>query len=291
MTDTELNDSMFPAFRRMVERVPALKNPRGAFFKRLPRILGQGRTRARNFDAPPSPWERQLELVNLQLPTGVTYSEDVAAEIDAARAALEEVRASLATLEGRRRFAEAALARIPLPEERKGLKDDTWFAGRLVLLSGGGGLGWSWGLTVRHAVISDLPPDVDYVARAYPHAEAIVSESLLEPEAFAERLQLALRMTRAINGTRQGEVALCDVERMFRLASQRDRFWSSPSRANFVDVPESVFVANFMVHSNDDLRRRFELIPARREDLKKALYLPTNPEGTAVAPFVAIRTR
>lgn len=284
-------DPMFPAFETFIDSVPELKNPKGALFKKIPRILGKGNTRARNFEAPPSVWERQLELTKLQLPAELHYPESVLSEVAAARDAIDVTQKTLQSAEGRRRFAAKVIQDLPIPEEKKGFKDNRWFAGHFILTHSGDGLSWSWGITEHHDVIADLPPEHDYIVKAHAHAISVVQECILPPEEFARKLQLAVAIARHISGSKGTDVPLSDVARVFKVACQADRFWNSPSRTNFRDVPDCAFVANFIASASEELNKKFEFVAATLDQAKRALFLPANSEGTQVRPFIAVRAR
>ena len=59
---------LFPELESYVERTGLLSNAKGILAARLPRILGQGKTRAEGLDLPPAAIERQQELLALSLP-------------------------------------------------------------------------------------------------------------------------------------------------------------------------------------------------------------------------------
>ncbi len=69
--------SPFPAFEQFVDRHGLLANPKGILAAKLPRILGQGQTRAIGLDMPPALIERQQELVSLNLPDTLRPTPDV----------------------------------------------------------------------------------------------------------------------------------------------------------------------------------------------------------------------
>src|SRR5881392_692311 len=123
---------LFPAFERLVERSPAFSNAKGMLAARLPRILGQGQTRAEGLKLPPAEIERQQELIALSFPDGVTPDAEVLKEIEDASRAVEELKARMRNVEHRRRFALEVLHKLKTTQ--KGVKDNQFYAGRLVLV-------------------------------------------------------------------------------------------------------------------------------------------------------------
>src|SRR5205085_2474950 len=107
-------------------------NAKGIIAARLPRILGQGQTRAEGLDMPPATIERQQELVALSLPEEASRDPGVQNEIAEARRAVEAHTEHMRHPENRRRFAMQVLHR--LEDVPTGNKDNQFFAGRLVLV-------------------------------------------------------------------------------------------------------------------------------------------------------------
>ena len=81
---------------------------------------------------------------------------------------------------------------------------------------------------------------------------------------FLDRLQLAWSMARHFESG--DDVLIVDVARMFKIAAQDERFWNTPARRNFEDIPEAVFIANLINwrRNKDAVKQRdsFELVPA-----------------------------
>ena len=88
MSETANTPPLFPAIERFVDRTGLLVNAKGILAARLPRILGQGQTRAEGLDMPPATIERQQELLALTLPEEAARDGGVQAEIAAARQAI-----------------------------------------------------------------------------------------------------------------------------------------------------------------------------------------------------------
>lgn len=285
--------TLFPAFERFVERTPALSNPKGMLAARLPRILGQGQTRADGLKLPPAEIERQQELVALALPDGLTPDDEVQKEIAAAHRAVQEHKEDMRHAERRRRFALQVLHKLETAQT--GVKDNQFYAGRLVLVPDNSGQNWSWSMTSHYAVISKIPADLDYVVAAYEAADRIVDEWTLPVELFLDRLDLAWTMARHFSA--KDDVLIGDVARLFKIAAQGDRFWGTPARRNFEDVPDAVFIANLINwrRSRDPAgpKDRFELVPATLNQAhgskSKAFYVPANAEGTVVRPMIHMR--
>src|SRR5438046_1460942 len=104
--------SLFPAFERFVERTGLLANAKGFLAARLPRILGQGQTRAEGLDMPPATIERQQELQSLTLPEEASKDSDVQSEIAEARRTVDAHTEHMRHTENRRRFAMEVLHRL-----------------------------------------------------------------------------------------------------------------------------------------------------------------------------------
>jgi hypothetical protein len=287
------NTSLFPAFERLVERTPALANPKGMLAARLPRILGQGQTRADGLKLPPAEIERQQELASLSLPDGVTTDEDVRKEIADAGEAVQKHKQHMRHAEHRRRFALQVLHE--LNDVQTGVKDNQFFAGRLVLVPDNSGQNWAWSMTPHYAIISKIPADVEYLVAAHRAADRIVDEWTLPVELFLDRLDLAWTIARHFSA--KDDVLIGDVARVFKIAAQGERFWGTPARRNFEDVPDAVFIANLINwrRSRDagSSKERFELVPATLNQAhgskSKAFYVPANAEGTVVRPMIHMR--
>ena len=284
---------LFPAFERFVERHGLLANAKGILAARLPRILGQGQTRAEGLNMPPAVIERQQELVALSLPEGAAIDSEVQREIANAKRALDEHIEHMRHPENRRRFALQALQR--LEGVNTGNKDNQFFAGRLILVSDKGGQNWAWSMTAHYPVIAKIPADVDYIVSAYKAADRIVDERTMPVDLFLDRLRLAWTMARHF--TSGDDVLIADVARMFKIAAQNERFWGTPSRRNFEDVPEAVFIANLINWRRNrdaaNARDNIELVPATLNQAhgpkSRAFFIPGNAEGTIVRPMIYMR--
>src|SRR3954462_9424412 len=99
---------LFPAFERFVQEAK-LDRARGSLSAKLPRILGQGTTRATGLPDPPAPIERKTELAGLEFPADPPAPKDVLREVDAAREDVETLRAEMKRPDGVRRFITSCL--------------------------------------------------------------------------------------------------------------------------------------------------------------------------------------
>jgi hypothetical protein len=285
--------SLFPALERFVERTGLLANAKGILSARLPRILGQGQTRAEGLDMPPATIERQQELLALALPEEASRDPGVQSEIAEARRAVEAHTKHMRHPENRRRFAMQVLHRLEgVPT---GNKDNQFFAGRLVLVPDKSGQNWAWSMTPHYPVIAKIPADIEYVVSAYAASERIVEKWTMPMDRFLDRLSLAWTMARHFG---EGDnVFIADVARFFKIAAQDERFWGSPARRNFEDVPEAVFIANLINwrrhRDAPGSREIFELVPATLNQAhgpkSRAFFVPGNAEGTVVRPMIYIR--
>jgi hypothetical protein len=286
------NPPLFPAFERFVERNALLANAKGILAARLPRILGQGQTRAEGLSMAPAVIERQQELLALSLPQGITLDPEVQREIAEARRHVEAHGEQMRHAENRRRFALQALHRLEgVPT---GNKDNQFFAGRLVLVSDKGGQNWAWSMTPHYPVISRIPADIEYVVSAYEAADRIVDHWTLPVDVFLSKLRLAWTMAKHF--TSSDDVLIADVARLFKIAVQNERFFGTPARRNFEDVPEAVFIANLINwrrHRDAAIRDSFELVPATLNQAhgprSRAFFVPANAEGTVVRPMIYMR--
>lgn len=287
------DEPLFPALAKFVERNGLLANAKGILAARLPRILGQGQTRAEGLNMPPAVIERQQELIALSLPGHLAIDPTVEGEIAEAKRALDAHAAHMRHPEHRRRFALHVLHR--LEDVQKGSKDNQFFAGRLILVSDQSGQNWAWSMTAHYPVIAKIPADIDYVVNAHQAAERIVDAWTLPMEVFLNRVTLAWKMAKHF--TAGDNVLIADVARMFKVAAQSERFWGTPARRNFQDVPEAIFIANLINwrHRGESgtWRDSFELVPATLNQAhgrkSRAFFVPANPEGTTVRPMIYMR--
>ncbi|MGO9455374.1 MAG: hypothetical protein ACLQDV_30650 [Candidatus Binataceae bacterium] len=285
--------NLFPQFERFVAETPALAAEKGSLAAKLPRILGQGKTRATDLDLPPAQIERMAEYVSLVLPAHFKLPEAVCAEMASVKRALEAKYEELGAPEAIRRLSVESLR--ALEGVRTGLQDNYYFAGRLVLRSSRNGREWRWCLTPEYEIISKIPADLLYITKAFSAAEAMLQRLILKAEEFEAKLKLSWQMARHFSAS--DDVLLMDVARMFKIAQQGEKFWRAPQRQFFVDAPDASFMANLLnwrskggPGSSD-----FEFVPATLNQAhgpqSKAFYIPVNPEGTQVRPIIYMRLK
>ena len=283
---------LFPELERFVQENRLLENKKGILAVRIPRVLGRGRTAADGLALPPAEIERKRELLTLTLPPEADSDAGVQREIDEAREFVREHDERMRHPDEQRRFVLQALREVP--EDKTGNKNNHFFAGRLVLVPEKGGKSWSWSMTPHYPVIAKIPSDIGYVVHAYEASERIVEECMMPVETFIDRLALAWGMAQHFGKNKN--VLIADVAKFFKIAAQGDRFWRSPARRNFSDVPEAVFIANLINWKRNRASgptAKFELVPATLNQAhgtkSRVFYVPSNPEGTSVQPMIYIR--
>jgi hypothetical protein len=295
MTDDTIETAdapLFPAFEAFADR--QLKGQTsGSLSAKLPRILGQGRTRAEGLDLPPAPIERRMTLGGLELPASLGVPNDVLSEMREAQREAERELTAMKRPEVATRFAVGVIKRLQakLGATAAGQKDGQYFAGQFVLVSDKTGANWAWSLTKHYPIISKIPPDADYIVAAHAAAEIAVQALVLAPEMFEQRLALSHAMARVFsNGD---DVLIQDVARMYRVAGQSDKFWSSPAKRLFEDVPDGALIANITAWRRSRPDSGFTFVPATLNQSMganaKAFYLPTNAEGTMTRPVIYLR--
>jgi hypothetical protein len=283
---------MFPAFEAFAERELRGKVS-GVLSAKLPRILGQGRTRAEGLNLPPAPIERRQTLAGLDLPASTGLPPEALAEIHEAKREAERELAIMKTPDGSRRFAVGVIKRLQstLGADAAGQKDGQYYAGRFVLVPDKAGANWAWSLTKYYPIVSKIPPDAEYVIQAHAAAEAAMAVLVLEPDAFEQRLALAHAMARVFSAGE--DVLIQDVARMYKVAGQSDRFWSTPAKRLFEDVPDGALIANISAWRRTRPDSGFTFVPATLNQSMganaKAFYLPANPEGTSTRPVIYLR--
>ena len=208
---------LFPAFEKLGQETLARQGI-CILSAKLPRILGQGRTRARGFSICP---QRRSNLPRpLPALTSSPRSEcplrkrsksarpdaKVELELEAMQAASRNQ-----AVRSRRDQAASGLTRT----RDRGQKDGQYYAGRFVLTHDKAGANWAWSLNEYYPIISKIPPDPDYVVRAHAEAEGAVQALVLAPETFEQRLTLSHAMARVFS---TGEdVLIQDVAQCTRL--------------------------------------------------------------------------
>ena len=294
MTDETLEapTPLFPAFEAWAEQNLRGKVS-GNLSAKLPRVLGQGRTRAEGLDLPPAPIERRQTLAGLDLSSELRVPPEVEHEIrEAGRQADRELEA-MKRPDSIKRFAVGVIKQLQatLGLEAAGQKDGQYYAGRFVLVHDKGGANWAWSLTKFYPIISKIPPDLGYVVRAHTEAEAAVHALVLAPEPFEHRLTLSHAMARVFSSGE--DVLIQDVARMYKVAGQNEKFWNAPTKRLFEDLPDGAFIANISAWRRSRPDSGFTFVPATLNQSMganaKAFYLPTNAEGTMTRPVIYLR--
>ena len=283
----------FPAFERFVSENDLLVKATGSLAAKLPRIVGQGTTRAVGLELPPAPIERKIELVSLEIPGGIKLPESVLREIENVQRELDQELREVTTEEGSRRLCSHVIGGLPI---KGGIKNNYFYAGRFLLVPDKKTLSWAWSITPHYPIISKIPPDPDYMIQAYEAAEKKVVEVVMDHRDFELKLGLAWRMARHFS--RSDEVLIVDVARMFLISAQDNKFWQSPQRKFYKDLPQAAFISNFLSWKQKQSvgdEAKFELIPAvlnqtLRSDAQ-VFYLPLDYEGTQTRPYRYIRMR
>lgn len=285
-------DELFPAFTRFVKESGLIDKAKGNLAAKLPRILGHGTTRAVGLDCPPAPIERKIEFASFRPPSNFTLPQPVLQERLQAESDVEQLKNELLREEGIRRLATRSLQEI---DADGGYRDGRFFAGRLILASEKGGLDWSWSITSYYPIIKRIPPDPEYIAKAFKAAQNQIGSLTMPPEQFESKLLLSWTLARHFSRT--DDVLVTDVMKMFNIAGQEGKFWQNPQRQLFRDLPEAAFVINLINwrQSRGASAGVFEFVPATLHQAHgqsaKVFYFPMNQEGTEVRPMVYLRRR
>ena len=295
MSDTSVIEGLFPSFTRFVQSTGLVDKAKGNLSAKIPRILGQGKSKADRLDLPPALIERKQELATFVFPQGYDAPDDVLEEIAAAKRDIEAVKADLRTEEGVRRLAVGTIQRIGGEAGFSGMMDGHYFADRLILSCNKGAMEWSWSITPHYPVISGIPPDAEYIFQAFEQARHQIRDMTLPDLVFEEKLALAWSIARHFSDS--DDVKVLDVMKMFRVAAQDDRFWQAPQKKFFMDWPEGHFVVNLINWrmKTAEMTAAFEFVPATLHQASgkdaRVFYLPMNKTGTEVRPMVYIRKK
>ncbi|MCK9264438.1 MAG: hypothetical protein M0R18_11545 [Deltaproteobacteria bacterium] len=280
-----MSDTLFPEVERYIEEVGMLNKLKG-HQAQLYRILGQGRTRSKELDLPPAVIERKMELVAFKPLQEPEIPTPVKSEIEEVRKNLESELARLKKAEEQKKLANQVLRQ--LQGINCGIKDNRFFAGRLILSSEKGGKEWTWSLTPYYPIIANIPPDPAYIANAFVSAEKVLQDIILPPEIFETKLHLAWQLARHF--TIGEKVLIIDVARMYKVAGQPDRFWNAPKKGTFVDMVDAAFIANLINWLKHPGGKAFSFAQATLHQAHgrnaKAFYLPVNVEGTQTRPVI-----
>lgn len=285
-----MSNSLFPRVEKYIDDQGLLTKLKG-HQAQLYRILGQGSTKARGMDIPPAEIERKMELAAFKPLHDPEVPEPVRMEIDRVRRELEGELSTLKKVEEQKKLANQVLRGLGL--SHSGIKDNRFYAGRLILNCENNGKSWSWSLTPHYPIIDNIPPDSKYVQKAYEVAEELLKEILLDPEVFENRLKLSWLIARHF--TPGEKILIIDVARMYKIAGQPDRFWSAPKKGTFVEMVDAAFIANLINWLKQPVEKTFSFSQATLHQAHgkntKAFYLPVNAEGTQTRPVIYIEKK
>jgi len=280
-------DSLFPLVEQYIEKEGLLNKLKG-HQAQIYRILGQGNTRAKGLDLSPATIERKMELVAFKPLQDAQVPKLVWDEVCRVRKELESEFSFLKKVEEQKKLANQVLQGLGISQ--RGVKDNRFFAGRLILSCDNSGKSWMWSLTPHYPILENIPPDAQYILKAYEAAEELLKEMLLKPDVFEDRLQLSWLIARHFS---PGEkILIVDVARMYKVAGQPEKFWSSPKKGTFVELVDAAFIANLINWLKQPGERSFSFSQATLHQAHgkntKAFFLPTNAEGTQTRPVIYI---
>ncbi|MBV5330372.1 MAG: hypothetical protein JZU65_22530 [Chlorobium sp.] len=284
--------SLFPEVERYIVAQKMLMTFGGGNQAQLYRILGQGQTKSKELNLPPAEIERKMELVACKPLQNPDLPAVVLSEVKAVQASLETELASLKKADVQKRLANQVLR--SLVGVKSGIKDNQFYAGRLILGTDKAGVKWSWSLTPYYPIIANIPPDLVYLENAYMAAESLLDELIMPSEIFETRLNLAWTLARHFSlGER---VLIIDVARMYKIAGQSEKFWNVPQKSTFADIPDGAFIANlihWMKQPGDKKSYSFVQATLHQAHGKnaKVYYLPSNAEATITRPVVYIEKK
>lgn len=282
---------MFPEFEKFAQEENLLaKKLTGNLDAKIPRILGQGKTKAVGMDIPPAMIERKQEYVTLELPASLNAPGSVRTEQLRIKEELEKELKQLCSEEGARSLASRVIQQIHV--EPQGLKNNYFYAGRFLLIPDKKRASWSWSITPHYPIIEKIPPDLEYLVKAYAIAEEKYEQIVTSPEDFEKKLELSWLLANQFSETKD-KVLLSDVARMYIITAQDNKFWSNPQKKFFVDVPEASFIANLVNYKRNYSNQNgpmFEFMPATLNDSyrKNVYHMPLDREGTQTRPYVYI---
>ncbi len=285
-------ETLFPQFEAFV-REARLDRAGGSLSAKLPRILGQGTTKATGMKDPPAPIERKAELAGLEFPADPAPPEAVREEVRAAAEEVARVRAELKRPDGLRRFVAECFQGLDV---EKGQSNGYYFAGRLLLCESKGGLEWAWSVTPHYPIIDRIPPDPEYVVKAHQLAQEKIRTLVVKPEEFEQRLTLAWHMARRLARS-DDDVLVTDVMKMYQVAGQDDKFWQNPKRVYYKDLPEAAFVVNILSWRSTATSSAtpFAFVPATLSQASgkgaKVFFMPLNAAGSEVRPMIYLRRK
>lgn len=290
MRDKEKN-ILFPEFEKFAKDKNLLSTKlTGSLDAKVPRILGKGKTKAVGLDIPPAPIERKQEFVSLELPPNFNVPLAVLREQDQVKKDLERELKHLRSEEGSRSLASKVIRSLSL--DTQGIKNNYFYAGKFLLIPDKKRASWSWSITPHYPIIEKIPPDFDYIIKAFSIAEEKVTQMVVSPEDFEKKLELSWMLAKSFS-KKEDKILLSDVARMFVVASQDNKFWSNPQKKFFTDIPDASFIANLVNYKRNyksESSPIFEFMPATLNDSysKNVYHIPLDVEGTQTRPYVYI---
>lgn len=282
---------MFPEFEKFAKDKNLLSTKlTGSLDAKVPRILGKGKTKAVGLDIPPAPIERKQEFVSLELPPNFNVPLAVLREQDQVKKDLERELKHLRSEEGSRSLASKVIRSLSL--DTQGIKNNYFYAGKFLLIPDKKRASWSWSITPHYPIIEKIPPDFDYIIKAFSIAEEKVTQMVVSPEDFEKKLELSWMLAKSFS-KKEDKILLSDVARMFVVASQDNKFWSNPQKKFFTDIPDASFIANLVNYKRNyksESSPIFEFMPATLNDSysKNVYHIPLDVEGTQTRPYVYI---
>lgn len=282
---------MFPEFEKYAKQENLLsKKLTGSLDAKLPRILGQGKTKAVGLDLLPAPIERKQEFANLEFPPTFKVPQAVIEERSRIKLEVEKELRQLCSEEGARSLASSVIRGIKA--DPQGLKNNYFYAGTFLLIPDKKRASWSWSITPHYPVIEKIPPDFDYLVKAFTVAEETVEKMLVTPDEFEKQLELSWHLAMHFTGNSE-KVLLSDVARMYVITAQDSKFWGNPQKRFFNDVPDASFIANLVNYKRNyksPSGPKFEFMPATLNDSyrKNIYHIPLDREGTQTRPYVYI---
>jgi len=285
-------ESLFPTVEKYIEDTDMMNKLKGNQAQ-LYRIIGQGKTKSKKLEFPPTDIERKMELVAFKPLKGKNIPEEVSKEIEEVKQSLDIELAKLKKRDVQKRLSNQTLR--SLEGVKTGMKDNHFFAGRLILVTNKAGKNWSWCLTPYYPIISDIPPDFEYLGKSYHEAEKLLNTIIMPADVFDLQLNLAWTMAKMF--ARADKVLIIDVARMYKIAGQPEKFWNTPKKGNFLDLPDAAFIANLINwrRTTGIKKTDFKLQQATMQQAlsanTKVFYMPSNNEGTQIRPVVYISKR
>jgi len=282
-----MSEPLFPEIESYIEKEGMLNKLKGNQAQ-IYRILGQGSSKSKELNMQPATIERKMEVDSFKVLQEAGVPVKVRDEVAAIRKELAQELDQLKKDETQKRLASQVLR--SLTGVKSGNKDNRFFAGRLILTSNKGGTEWAWSLTSYYPIISNIPPDPLYIEKAYWAAEKLLTEIILAPDVFETRLNLAWLLARHFSIG--DKVLIVDVARMYKVASQENKFWSNPKKGTFVEQFDAAFTANLIAWLKQPGEKSYSFAPATLHQAHgkntKAFYLPGNAEGTQTRPVIYI---